>query len=70
VTWVRDWLDDPTASVPWIRRGLMVLLVCQALAFLARGADRPADPYLKGRVTVTVAPAPPTTVAPAGLPGG
>jgi hypothetical protein len=69
VTPLRDWLDDPTASVPWLRRIVTVLLVCQALAFLARGADRPADPFLKDGPAVTIAPAPSTTGVP-GLPGG
>ena len=32
---LRDWIDDPTDSVPWIRRTLYALLAIQALTFLA-----------------------------------
>ena len=69
---LRDWIDDPKDSVPWIRRTLYALLAIQALTFLARGADRPTDPYFKARVAVTVAPPvqAPATTTPAVLPGG
>jgi hypothetical protein len=67
---VADWFDDPTSSVPWVRRLLLALVFVQAMAFLARGADGPTDPYFKGPVSVTVAPPASPVSAPAGLPGG
>lgn len=43
---LRRWLPDPDddGHVTWIRRAAWVVLVAAALAFIAEGANRPADP--------------------------
>ena len=60
------WLQDDD-GIAWLRRAILFLLFAGLLAFVARGADGPVDPYLK--------PAPPgastpATAPPSTLPGG
>ena len=43
--WLAGW--DDGATVVWLRRAVFTLLVAGFLAFVARGADRPADPVLR-----------------------
>ena len=40
------WLFDD-AGMAWLRRIIAVLLVAAFVALLAKGANRPADPYLR-----------------------
>jgi hypothetical protein len=66
---VTRWYDRlrDEEGVAWLRRAVAVLVVAGALAFVARGADRPANPILAD--TPTSAPAPTTTTTPP-PPGG
>jgi len=61
---VTAWLFDD-AGMAWLRRIIVVLLVAAFVALLAKGANRPADPYLR-----PATPASPGSSTPATLPGG
>ena len=58
------WLTDD-AGLTWLRRTIIVLLLAGFVAMLAKGANRPADPYLR-----PATPAAPGSTTPATLPGG
>lgn len=51
------WLYEER-GVRRLKRAIVVLLLVAALAFLARGADRPTDPSLRTVPDAPVAPAP------------
>ena len=46
--WVADWVPniDDEHRIEWFRRVLWTVLLAGLLAFVVRGADRPADPFL------------------------
>ena len=58
------WLNDDEGII-WLRRAVVILLVAGFVAMLAKGANRPADPYLR-----PATPAAPGATTPATLPGG
>ena len=64
------WLEDDD-GIAWLRRATVFLFLAGLLAFIARGADGPDDPFLKppppGASTPATAPAGPPPTA---LPGG
>lgn len=60
-----DRLADPRA-VAWLRRAVWALLLAGFVAFLARGADRPADPHL--RAVPDPPPSAPVATTPRELP--
>jgi len=57
------WLQEEV-GVRRLKRAIVVLLVAGFLAFVARGADRPANPALQSVPGAPVAPAPSTNVLP------
>ena len=58
------WLHDE-AGMTWLRRTIIVLLIAGFVTMLAKGANRPANPYLRPANP----PAPGATTPPT-LPGG
>jgi uncharacterized membrane protein (UPF0127 family) len=51
---VQDWGAAAERREPWVRRAVWTVLVAGLLAFVVRGADRPADPHLAaGRLAGT-----------------
>jgi hypothetical protein len=57
------WLHEDR-GLRRLRRAVVVLLVAGVVAFLARGADRPADPSLQSVPGAPVVPAPTTALLP------
>ena len=57
------WLHEER-GLRRLRRAVIVLLVAGFLTFLARGADRPANPRLQSVPGAPVAPAPTTALLP------
>jgi hypothetical protein len=57
------WLHEE-GGVRRLKRAVLALLVAGLLAFVARGADRPADPTLESVPDAPVAPVPTTSVLP------
>ena len=54
--WVADWVPniDDERSIVWFRRVVWTVLLAGLLAFVVRGADRPADPFLPSEHTEQV----------------
>jgi hypothetical protein len=64
--WAPEWLPtiDDLDGMRWLRTAIGVVLVAGLLAFVARGADQPADPVLGPPTTAATTTAISTTTVP------
>lgn len=56
--WVADWLPnvDDERSIRRLRRMVWAVLLAGLLAFVVRGADQPADPFVPSEATEQIEP--------------
>ena len=57
-SWVAEWVPniDDEQSIERLRRVVWTVLLAGILAFVVRGADRPADPFLPSEHAEQVEP--------------
>lgn len=57
--WVASWVPrvDNERSIVWFRRAIWAVFLSGLLAFVVRGADQPADPFLPSQQVDQVDPA-------------
>ena len=56
--WVADWVPniDDERSLDRLRRMVWAVLLAGLLAFVVRGADQPADPFVPSEATEPIEP--------------